>query len=83
MLISFYFSIGNTRLCGPRGIVAVDANFQTVKLKGKGHEKSDLELVLNKMEHWAHRLFPKLSFDDCIERVEKLGNNRYVQVMTV
>nr|CAG4641932.1 EOG090X0AVC [Eurycercus lamellatus] len=68
------------RLCGPRGVMAIEESFCDVKLKGKGYEASDLDLVLKKMEHWAHRLFPKLPFDDCIERVEKLGNNRSVQV---
>nr|CAG4634979.1 EOG090X0AVC [Alona affinis] len=68
------------RLCGPRGIVALDASFQQVKLKGKGYEKENVDIVLKKLEHFAHRLFPKLSFDDCIERVEKLGNSRTVQV---
>ncbi|XP_046438773.1 TIMELESS-interacting protein-like [Daphnia pulex] len=68
------------RVCGPRGITAVIQNFKNVKLQGKGHEKSDLETVLSQMEHWAHRLFPKLPFDDCIESVAKLGNNKSVQV---
>ena len=26
------------------------------------------------MEHWAHRLFPKMPFDEVIQRVEKLGS---------
>nr|CAG4643410.1 EOG090X0AVC [Ilyocryptus agilis] len=68
------------RLCGPRGIVAIEDCFRDVRLNGKGNERSDLDIVLKRMEHWAHRLFPKLSFDDCIERVEKLGTNRSVQV---
>ena len=32
------------------------------------------------MEHWAHRLFPKLQFEDFIDRVECLGNKKEVQV---
>lgn len=68
------------RVCSQRGILAVAENFQNVKLKGKGYEKTDLDLILSKMEHWAHRLFPKLSFDDCVEQVAKLGNNRSIQV---
>nr|KAF6503040.1 TIMELESS interacting protein [Molossus molossus] len=31
------------------------------------------------MEHWAHRLFPKLQFEDFIDRVEYLGNKKEVQ----
>nr|CAG4649573.1 EOG090X0AVC [Scapholeberis mucronata] len=68
------------RLCSQRGIVEVASNFKNVRLQGKGHEKSDLDLILSKMEHWAHRLFPKLPFDDCVEQIAKLGGNRIVQV---
>jgi hypothetical protein len=28
-------------------------------------------------------LFPKLPFDDCIESVAKLGNNKSVQVLLI
>lgn len=60
----------------------MSTNFKNLQLKGKGFEKTDLDVILSKMEHWAHRLFPKLPFDDCIEQVAKLGNNRSVQVNT-
>ena len=32
------------------------------------------------MEHWGHRLFPKMPFDELIERVERLGQKKAVQV---
>ena len=32
------------------------------------------------LEHWAHRLFPKATFDDFIERLEKLGSKKALQV---
>ena len=67
-------------LCGRRGILALHAAFKDIKLKGKGYEKDNLDLVMKKLDHWAHRLFPKLPFDDCIERVEKLGSKKPVQV---
>ena len=35
---------------------------------------------MRNMEHWAHRLFPKMPFDEVIERVERLGAKREVQV---
>lgn len=54
--------------------------FEDVKLKGKGHEKEDLDLVMGRLEHWAHRLFPKFQFDDCLKRIEKLGSKRAVAV---
>lgn len=43
------------RLKGPRGIVAVDDFFRSMKFKGKGYEKQDLDDVLKRLEHWAHR----------------------------
>lgn len=79
---NFNFILYN-RICGPRGIPAAATEFRNLRLQGKGHEKSDLDTLLSKMEHWAHRLFPKLSFDDCVEQVAKLGNNRTVQVSIV
>jgi Replication Fork Protection Component Swi3 len=37
--------------------------------------------MMSKLEHWAHRLFPKLSFDDFVERLEKLGGKKEIQVI--
>ncbi|NWU96822.1 TIPIN protein, partial [Upupa epops] len=39
----------------------------------------DLKTLIQHMEHWAHRLFPKLQFEDFIDRVEYLGNKKEVQ----
>lgn len=43
------------RLKGPRGIIAVDDFFKDIRFKGKGHEKQDLNEVMKRLEHWAHR----------------------------
>jgi TIMELESS-interacting protein len=43
------------RLKGPRGIIAIDDFFQNMKFKGKGYEKQDLDNVMKRLEHWAHR----------------------------
>lgn len=43
------------RLKGPRGIIAVDDFFNDIKFKGKGYEKQDLDEVMKRLEHWAHR----------------------------
>nr|CAG4646475.1 EOG090X0AVC [Macrothrix elegans] len=68
------------RLCGPKGVEALVESFKGTQLKGKGYEKRDLDLILQQAEHWAHRLFPKLSFDDFIEQAAKLGGKGAVQV---
>jgi TIMELESS-interacting protein len=43
------------RLKGNRGIAAIDDFFKDVKFKGKGYEKQDLNNVMKRLEHWAHR----------------------------
>jgi hypothetical protein len=35
---------------------------------------------MNKYKYWAHRLYPKMPFDEVIERVEKIGQKREVKV---
>ncbi|XP_040081754.1 TIMELESS-interacting protein isoform X3 [Oryx dammah] len=42
-------------------------------------QAEDLKILIRHMEHWAHRLFPKLQFEDFIDRVEYLGNKKEVQ----
>uniref|UniRef100_A0A0A9ZHR8 TIMELESS-interacting protein n=1 Tax=Lygus hesperus TaxID=30085 RepID=A0A0A9ZHR8_LYGHE len=67
------------RLLGPRGIFVLSSTFDSVKFKGKRHELDDLNNILSRLQHWAHRLFPKLTFEDCIERIEELGHKREIQ----
>ncbi|NXP82902.1 TIPIN protein, partial [Ramphastos sulfuratus] len=67
------------RLISERGLPALRHMFDNVKFKGKGHEAEDLKTLIQHMEHWAHRLFPKLQFEDFIDRVETLGNKKEVQ----
>ncbi|NXY16607.1 TIPIN protein, partial [Atrichornis clamosus] len=67
------------RLISERGLPALRHVFDNVKFKGKGHEAEDLKTLIQHMEHWAHRLFPKLQFEDFIDRVESLGNKKEVQ----
>lgn len=67
------------RLISERGLPALRHMFDNVKFKGKGHEAEDLKTLIQHMEHWAHRLFPQLQFEDFIDRVESLGNKKEVQ----
>ncbi|NWY05871.1 TIPIN protein, partial [Nothoprocta ornata] len=66
-------------LISERGLPALRHMFDNTKFKGKGHEAEDLKTLMRHMEHWAHRLYPKLQFDDFIDRVESLGNKKEVQ----
>ncbi|XP_067936257.1 TIMELESS-interacting protein-like [Watersipora subatra] len=67
------------RLTGKRGIGILPQLFENVKYKGKGHEVSDLKTMMGVMEHWGHRLFPRMPFDELIERVERLCQKKAVQ----
>ncbi|XP_054858706.1 TIMELESS-interacting protein isoform X2 [Eublepharis macularius] len=67
------------RLISERGLPALRNMFDNVKFKGKGYEAADLKTLIRHMEHWAHRLFPKLQFEDFVDRVECLGNKKEVQ----
>ncbi|XP_029354237.1 TIMELESS-interacting protein [Echeneis naucrates] len=71
--------LDSQRLISERGLPALRTMFDNVHFKGKGHEVSDLRLLMQKMENWAHRLYPKLQFEDFIEKVERLGNKKEVQ----
>ncbi|KAI6077854.1 TIMELESS-interacting protein [Aix galericulata] len=71
------------RLVSERGLPALRHVFDNVKFKGKGHEAEDLKTLIRHMEHWAHRLFPKLQFDDFIDKVESLGSKKEVQACIV
>lgn len=67
------------KLISERGLPALDM-FDKVKFKGKGHEGKDSKTLIRYTEQWAHRLFPKLQFEDFTDRVEYLGNKKEVQI---
>ncbi|XP_035507946.1 TIMELESS-interacting protein [Morone saxatilis] len=71
--------LDSNRLVSERGLPALRTLFENVHFKGKGHEAEDLRLLMKKMENWAHRLYPKLQFEDFVDRVEKLGSKKEVQ----
>lgn len=71
--------LDEVRLCGDRGIPALRHICEDIKFKGKGHEVSDLKLLMQRYEHWAHRLFPKFPFMDVVEQVENLSAKKLVQ----
>lgn len=66
------------RVCGVRGLKCLLENFEKFKTK-EGHEFSDLNNMMAKYEYWAHRLYPKMKFNDVIERLEKLGEKREIR----
>ena len=67
------------RICGKRGISALEGSFSDFKSKGKGREYDDLGEMMKRMQHWTHRLFPRLPFDDVTERICQLGKKNAVK----
>ncbi|XP_055595849.1 protein TIPIN homolog [Uranotaenia lowii] len=67
------------RLCGPRGVADLENYYKGFKFRGKGYEKEDLDAVLQRMQHWAHRLYPKYGLDDSLEQFERLGRKKQLQ----
>ncbi|XP_071454231.1 TIMELESS-interacting protein [Hetaerina americana] len=70
--------LDDVRLTGPRGLTAIEGYFQDFKFLGHGHEEQDLKRVMERIELWGNRLFPKYQFDDLLEKVEKVGQKRSV-----
>lgn len=66
---------------GSRGLSLLPSWFENIQLKGKGHESEDLNAVINRLEQWTHRLFPRYTFDDAIDKIEKLGKKNEVKVL--
>lgn len=67
------------RLIGERGVHRLEDAFKDIRFRGKGHEAADLDAVMKRIEHWAHRLYPRYNFDDFLATAEKLGRKRQVQ----
>lgn len=72
--------LNTERLKGPNGIHTIEKYFEGFKFYGKGHEKTDLDRIMKRLEHWSYRLFPKYHFDDFLTRVEQLGTKKDLQV---
>ena len=68
------------RICGARGIGTLPEVFADFKPKGGDYVFDDLDKYMKKMEHWAHRLYPKLPCDDVMARISVLGKKMAVQV---
>lgn len=67
------------RLKSDRGVHTLEKYCADLKFRGKGHEREDLNNIMKRLEHWAHRLYPSYKFDDFISAVEKLGKKKQIQ----
>lgn len=67
------------RLKGDRGIHTLEEYYKDIHFAGKGHEREDLDMIMKRMEHWAHRVYPKYNFTDFLSVTEKLGKKKEMQ----
>lgn len=75
----FQLRLNVERLKSDRGIHTVEKYCADLKFRGKGHERDDLNILMKRLEHWAHRLYPSYKFGDFIATVEKLGKKKQMQ----
>lgn len=67
------------RFMSDRGLQSIGEYYKDLKYKGKGHEKEDINAIMGRMQHWAHRAFPKMKFDDTLTIIEGLTKKRIIQ----
>ena len=67
------------RICGARGIGTLKDIFADFKSKGGDYVYDDLDRAMKRIEHWTHRLYPKLPCDDVLSRISVLGKKMVVQ----
>ncbi|KAF8636561.1 hypothetical protein AX17_003373 [Amanita inopinata Kibby_2008] len=63
-------------LLSSKGIPQLIHATKDFKIKGKGHETTDLSRLLQVYRFWAHQLYPKTQFKDTTQRIEKLCHSR-------
>ncbi|RDB21119.1 Chromosome segregation in meiosis protein 3 [Hypsizygus marmoreus] len=68
------------RLLGPTGFPQLIKDTKNFKIKGKGHEVTDLNRLLQVYGYWTHAMYPKTVFRDTVERVEKLCHSKRMHV---
>ncbi|EIW85142.1 Swi3-domain-containing protein [Coniophora puteana RWD-64-598 SS2] len=68
------------RLLGPDGFPQLIRDTKHFQARGKGHEMSDLGRLLRIYQFWTHKMHPKGSFKDNVEKVEKVCHSKRMQV---
>ncbi|KAK7467185.1 chromosome segregation in meiosis-related protein [Stygiomarasmius scandens] len=68
--------LDEARLVGPTGFPQLIENTKNFRIKGKGHEASDLNRLMQIYQYWTRSMYPKSQFRDTVERVEKLCHSK-------
>ncbi|KAJ3501702.1 hypothetical protein NLJ89_g9221 [Agrocybe chaxingu] len=72
--------LDENRLLGENGFPQLIKMTKDFKIKGKGHEATDLNRLLQVYQYWTHQMYPKTQFQDTVERVETLCHSRRMTV---
>ncbi|PPQ72586.1 hypothetical protein CVT26_003689 [Gymnopilus dilepis] len=67
-------------LVSPLGFPKLIKMTKDFRIKGKGHEATDLNRLLQTYQYWTHQLYPKTPFRDTVERIEKLCHSKRMNV---
>ncbi|PFH54308.1 hypothetical protein AMATHDRAFT_44829 [Amanita thiersii Skay4041] len=63
-------------LLGQKGFPKLMNDTKDFRIKGKGHEATNLSRLLQVYQFWTHQLYPKTQFKDTVQRIEKLCHSR-------
>ncbi|KAI0340103.1 Swi3-domain-containing protein [Trametopsis cervina] len=68
--------LDEARLLGESGFPQLMKMTKDFKPRGKGHEVSDLNRVLGIYQFWTHKMYPKGTFRDNVQRIERLCHSK-------
>ena len=54
---------------------------ERLRFRGKGHEFTDVQRLLNTYQLWLDDLFPKAKFADGLALIEKVGHKKRLKIM--
>lgn len=73
--------LDDTRLLSNNGIPKLRKLTRSkLKFRGKGHEYTDMTILLNMYQLWLDDLYPKAKFKDGLIMVEKVGHSKRMQI---
>jgi len=73
-------TLTEVHLLGQKGINILPKFFQENHVYKEGNELENLNHFFHNMERWCHNMYPKWQLDMCLEKIERLGQKKSVQV---
>ncbi|KAH9935000.1 replication fork protection component Swi3-domain-containing protein [Fomitopsis serialis] len=72
--------LDEARLLGPDGFPALMKHAKAFKPKGKGHEATDLNRLIQVYHYWTHKMYPRAPFRETVKTVEKRCHSKRMHV---